>query len=178
MLSRYASSQHFAITVLHSGRFQHLPRSANVFGNFGTTLLLEIDASRERSFLERTRSMQRQFWRDSDRIEVNGLDVTRVMQQRAGSGPGVSIPVTFTTVTSATEPARQRPHARLDHSCARLEVPQVHLDHQMHIGEDGSVVFNWDYVEQIFPAGFVEELCDTHHQLMARLANDESLWHE
>ncbi|TPK79088.1 amino acid adenylation domain-containing protein [Mesorhizobium sp. B2-4-13] len=177
VLARYAGSQHFAITVLHSGRFQHLPRSANVFGNFGTTILLEVDASRERSFLDRTKAMQRQFWRDCERIEVSGLDVTRAMQQRAGSGPGVSIPVTFTTVTPTAEPD-DRPRARIDHTSARLDVPQVYLDHQMHVFEDGSVIFNWDYVEQIFPAGFVEELCDAHHRLMSRLANDDSLWHE
>lgn len=177
VLSRYAGSQHFAITVLHSGRFQHLPRSANVFGNFGTTILLEVDASRERSFLERTKGMQRQFWRDCERIEVSGLDVSRAMQQRAGSGPGVSIPVTFTTVTPTAEP-NGRVHARIDHASARLDVPQVYLDHQMHVFEDGSVVFNWDYVEQIFPTGFVEELCAAHRRLMSCLANDETLWHE
>ena len=179
VLSRYAGSQHFAITVLHSGRFQHLPRSANVFGNFGTTILLEVDASRERSFLDRAKGMQRQFWRDCERIEVSGLDVTRAMQQRAGSGPGVSIPVTFTTVTPTTEPDEaRRPQAHVDHASARLDVPQVYLDHQMHVFEDGSVIFNWDYVEQIFPAGFVEELSDAHYRLMSRLANDEALWHE
>ncbi|MFE0018239.1 amino acid adenylation domain-containing protein [Mesorhizobium sp. NPDC059054] len=177
VLSRYAGSQHFAITLLHSGRFQHLPRSAHVFGNFGTTILLEVDASRERSFLERSKAMQRQFWRDCERIEVNGLDVTRAMQQRTGSGPGVGIPVTFTAVTPVSGSDGQ-PQARIDHASARLDVPQVYLDHQMHVFEDGSVVFNWDYVEQIFPTGFVEELCEAHHSLMARLANDASLWHE
>ncbi|MBN9549741.1 MAG: amino acid adenylation domain-containing protein [Alphaproteobacteria bacterium] len=177
VLSRYAGSQHFAVTVLHSGRFQHLPRSANAFGNFGTTILLEVDASRERSFLDRTKAMQRQFWRDCERIEVSGLDVTRALQQRAGSGPGVSVPVTFTTVTPTTE-SDDGPRARIDHASARLDVPQVYLDHQMHVFEDGSVIFNWDNVEQIFPAGFVEELCDAHHRLMTRLANDETLWHE
>ncbi|TPM36094.1 non-ribosomal peptide synthetase [Mesorhizobium sp. B2-3-4] len=178
VLSRYAGSQHFAITVLHSGRFQHLPRAANVFGNFGTTILVEVDASRTGSFLDRVKALQRQFWRDSERIEVSGIDVSRAIQQRAGTGPGIGIPVTFTAVTPADMSGRQDPmHARIDPTSARLEVPQVHLDHQMHLGEDGSAVFNWDYVEQIFPAGFVEELCQTHFDLMSRLAADEQLWH-
>lgn len=179
VLSRYAGSQHFAITILYSGRFQHLPRSANVFGNFGTTILLEVDASRDCTFLDRIKTLQRQFWRDSERLEVSGMDVSRAMQQRAGTGPGISVPVTFTAVIPATDDdGQERPRARIDHASVRLEVPQVYLDHQMHLCDDGSVVFNWDYVEQIFPAGFVQELCDAHHALISRLANDEQLWHQ
>ncbi|MBV8472718.1 MAG: hypothetical protein JO234_04810, partial [Hyphomicrobiales bacterium] len=117
VLARYAGSSHFAITVLYSGRFKHLPRASGVFGNFGTTILLEVDASRERTFLERARSLQRQFWRDAERIEVSGIDVTRALQQRAQTGPGVSVPVTFTAVTPpATADDRRRPKARIDHA--------------------------------------------------------------
>ena len=87
VLSRFTDSRHFAITVLYSGRFQYLPRSATTFGNFGTTILLAVDASRDKTFLERVRSLQRQFWRDSEHIAVSGLDVSRAIQQRAGSGP-------------------------------------------------------------------------------------------
>ncbi|MEO9614025.1 MAG: amino acid adenylation domain-containing protein [Nitratireductor sp.] len=179
VLSRYAGSGHFAITVLYSGRFQHLPRATQTFGNFGTTILLEVDASRDRSFVERVRGLQRQFWRDAERIEVSGIDISRAMQQRAGTGPGMSVPVTFTAVTGPAGPeATGNPTARIDHDTARLQVPQVYLDHQMHFGDDGSVIFNWDYVEQIFPAGFVEELCRAHRDLFLSLARDEALWNE
>ncbi len=179
VLSRYAGSDHFAITVLSSGRFRHLPQAANTFGNFGTTILLEVDASRNRSFVERVRALQRQFWRDAERIEVSGIDISRAMQQRAGTGPGMSVPVTFTAVTPPAAPETAgHPGVRIDHDTARLQVPQVYLDHQMHFGDDGSVIFNWDYVEQIFPAGFVEELCRAHLDLFLKLADDEAQWNE
>lgn len=177
VLSRYAGSSHFSITVLYSGRFQHLPEAENAVGNFGTTILLEADASGDRPFIERVRGLQRQFWRDAERVAVSGLDVTRALQRRAGGGPGVGVPVTFTAVTvPAGQPLAGKARVSLDHSVARLNVPQVHLDHQLHFGVDGSAIFNWDYVEQLFPSGFVEEMSAAHLELFKDLANDAESW--
>ncbi|WP_372424315.1 non-ribosomal peptide synthetase [Salinarimonas chemoclinalis] len=174
-LARHSGSTRFAITVLHSGRFRHLPDAARTIGNFGTTILLAVDATRDRPFVERVRDLQRRFWRDAERDAVSGLDVTRALQQRAGSGPGAHVPVTFTAVTAPPH-AGDAPAPWLDLETARLAVPQVHLDHQLHFAPDGSAVLAFDHVVDLYPTGFVEALCDAQLALLEALADDEATW--
>ncbi len=176
VLSRFSGSRHFAITLLYSGRFQHLPQADRVFGNFGTTILLEVDAAADKSFMERARALQMQFWRDSEHIEVSGIDVTRALQQRSGSGASIGIPVTFTAVSAPADTLAGAHPAKVHHETARLEVPQVHLDHQLHFEPDGTAVFNWDYVVEMFPAGFIETVSEAHFELINALAGDEACW--
>ncbi|AQZ53662.1 non-ribosomal peptide synthetase [Martelella mediterranea] len=176
VLARASGSEDFAITLLHSGRFQYLPDAERTIGNFGTTILLEVDRSADTGFGGRARALQSQFLRDVEHMEVSGLDITRALQQRSGAGATIGVPVTFTAVSaprpSATEPAP----AAIRHQVSRLQVPQVHLDHQLHFGPDGSAIFNWDYAAEIFPTGFVEKLSEAHLALMTALAEDEALW--
>lgn len=179
VLARYSGSTHFALTLLHSGRFEHLPQAAGVIGNFGTTILLEVDGAPTRSFLERTRLLQRQFWRDLERLAVDGIEVTRAIQQKNSAAPGIGIPVTFTAVSlGGVEPDRGQPMVRVDYDTAHLEVPQVHLDHQLHLGADGSAVFNWDYVGGLFPDGFIDTVCEAHRELIEGLADDPAFWEQ
>ncbi|WP_025030902.1 non-ribosomal peptide synthetase [Nitratireductor aquibiodomus] len=178
ILARYSGTSRFVISVLYSGRIRHLPEAGNVLGNFGTTILLEIDAAEEKTFLERARAIQDRFWNDADNADFSGIEVMRAIRQRNGGNSLVGIPVTFTTVSAppASAGLNDVPLC-LDHATARLEVPQVHLDHQVHFGQDGDAVFSWDFVEQVFPTGLVEDMAAAHHDLMVRLVRDEALWH-
>lgn len=178
VLARYSGGTNFAISVLYSGRFKYLPAAENVFGNFGTTILLERTSTPDSDFTERAKALQMQFWSDAEHAQVSGIEVSRAIQRQNASGPGIGVPVTFTTVGTPAQPSAKREAVSIDHASARLEVPQVYLDHQMHFSEDGTVAFNWDYVTQIFPDGFVETLAEAHHSLMLRLAKDISLWEE
>lgn len=178
ILARYGGTNRFAISVLYSGRIRHLPEAANVLGNFGTTILLEVNTTEGNTFLERAHAIQERFWNDADNADFSGIEVMRAIRQRSGGNSLVGIPVTFTTVSAPTISTGLNDVALcVDHTAARLEVPQVHLDHQVHFGQDGDAVFNWDFVEQIFPTGLVEDMAAAHHDLMLRLARDEALWH-
>jgi amino acid adenylation domain-containing protein len=55
------------------------------------------------------------------------------------------------------------------------QTPQVWLDYQVEERE-GELLYNWDAVEELFPAGMIGEMFAAHHSLLERLAHDEHLW--
>ncbi|MFJ9106410.1 AMP-binding protein, partial [Streptomyces sp. NPDC102405] len=40
----------------------------------------------------------------------------------------------------------------------------------------GELLYNWDAVEELFPAGMIGEMFAAHHSLLERLANSETAW--
>ena len=55
------------------------------------------------------------------------------------------------------------------------QTPQVWLDHQ--VGEDGgALVFNWDAVEAIFPAGLLDAMFGAYCTRLASLGTDDAAW--
>jgi amino acid adenylation domain-containing protein len=55
------------------------------------------------------------------------------------------------------------------------QTPQVWLD--LQVGESaGNLWFNWDSVQDLFPAGMVDDMVTSFHSLLRRLADDPQTW--
>jgi amino acid adenylation domain-containing protein len=55
------------------------------------------------------------------------------------------------------------------------QTPQVILDHQ--VGErDGEMFFNWDAVEELFPAGMLDDMLAAYRELLQQLVDDPQAW--
>jgi amino acid adenylation domain-containing protein len=57
------------------------------------------------------------------------------------------------------------------------QTPQVWIDHQVH-EHGGALVFNWDAVETLFPAGVLQEMFAAYCSLLTRLAESPESWQE
>ena len=55
------------------------------------------------------------------------------------------------------------------------QTPQVWLDHQV-FEEAGTLAFNWDALEDLFPTGLIGEMFGAYVGLLERLAADEGSW--
>ncbi|ODN72167.1 AMP-binding protein [Methylobrevis pamukkalensis] len=55
------------------------------------------------------------------------------------------------------------------------QTPQVTLDHQAS-EIDGALVCNWDAVEDLFPAGLLDDMFAAYADLLTRLARKTSAW--
>src|ERR1044072_92625 len=55
------------------------------------------------------------------------------------------------------------------------QTPQVWLDHQVS-ERRGALIFNWDSVEELFPARMVEQMFAAYCSLLTLLAEDEQTW--
>lgn len=178
VLARWSKSSHFTITLLYFNRqFSLHQQEKDIVGNFSTTIMLEVDFSHQETFQARAKRLQRQFWRDVGHSQVSGVQVARDVIQQNGELPSVSVPVTFTSVTSAgTDNGRKAPNYTLNYS--NLQVPQVFLDYQVMEEANKSVVLNWDFVEELFPGGLVNEAFNTYVRFLTCLAFDDKIWQE
>lgn len=177
-LARWGRSRHFTITVLLSKRPFADGEVEQVVGNFGTTLLLEVDLREPESFADLARAVQKQFWKDVAHIDVSGVEVAREMNRAQGLGLNLVAPVTFTSMMASNNLSDEQQAAlkRLRHVGSRLDVPQVLLDHQVAEEPQGDLTMNWDYVEDAFAPGVIDDMFDAFVDNLRRLAEGEQAW--
>jgi amino acid adenylation domain-containing protein len=178
VLARWCKSKHFTVTLLLSKRsFTHQSVDDTV-GNFGTTLLLEIDVRDGKTIAQLASSIQKQLWRDMKHLDVSGIEVSREVNRVRGTPMALVAPVTFTSLMSAGGQGgwkeSELEHAPTVNSC--LAVPQVYLDHQIFEEPLGYLIVNWDFVGALFPEGMVEDMFDTYLQRLNSLAENYLAW--
>ncbi|HEV8581211.1 MAG TPA: amino acid adenylation domain-containing protein [Thermoanaerobaculia bacterium] len=172
VLATWSKSQRFTLNVLYFNRLDLHPQVRSIFANFSSTILLEVDASRQESFAARARRFQEQLWRDLEHGAVTGVRVLRELNRLQGRGSRVTMPVVFASTAGLNR--EETPDAGRQGSVgevvtSRLQTPQVWLDHQVYDLE-GTLSFNWDAVEELFPPGLVESMFQTYRALLERLA--------
>jgi hypothetical protein len=172
VLSAWAASPTFTLTVPRFDRSALHPQVDDVVGEFASFTLLTCDLSRRATVLERGREIQRQVWELLEHGRVSGLEVTRQLMRRHGRG-AASFPVVFTANPSlgALRPPEVPTSLGGRVAYAITQTPQVWLDFQ--VGEqDGRVSFNWDAVDELFPPGMVDTMNADFGRLLDTLAQD------
>lgn len=178
VLAEWSKHRHFTITILLSKRPFANAEVENVVGNFGTTLLLEIDARTPQSFNGLARSIQAQFWKDIAHIDVSGIEAAREVNRLQGSPLRLLAPVTFTSLMAGNSlsDSQQAALRNIKHVGSHLDVPQVLLDHQVTEEPQGHLTVNWDYVQAAFHEGVVGDMFDAFVQSVEQLSQAQANW--
>jgi len=176
-LRRWSAGDRFCINVMSARRPGGHPQVAQVLGNFGSTLLLEVPEGTG-SFAERTARLQAQLHADMTHAAVSGIEVARALRRGAADPDRPAAPVVFASGLGLGTAADDRPTLerlgwRRLHG--RMHTPQVWLDHQVY-PENEDIVLNWDYAEGVFADGVVDGLVDAWGDLIDRLRRDETAW--
>jgi amino acid adenylation domain-containing protein len=179
-IARWSSNSRFLLTVLSSQRVPVHPEVDRLVGCFTETALLEVDWS-DGSFLERIRRAQAQLWQDLDHALVSGVEVLRDLKRARGTSATTMSPVVLANnIGHATRVDYQHPAlpplSPLPLSSS-LQTPQVLLDHQIFEFADGSLLLNWDTVDDAFPSGMPEAMLDHYCAVLKALAVDAAEWH-
>jgi amino acid adenylation domain-containing protein len=184
-LAAWSKSPRFTLTLTLFNRLPLHPQVNQIVGDFTSLVLLEVDAAGGGTFEERARRIQRRLWDDLDHRYVSGVRVLREMGAVRGRSAQLSMPVVFTSTLTlpdlALEP--QRPEGgeagigtpREGYTSGQTS--QVWLDHQV-AEQDGRLVLIWDAVEELFPAGLLDDMLAAYLALLARLAAGEEAWRE
>ncbi|MGB7922080.1 MAG: condensation domain-containing protein, partial [Pyrinomonadaceae bacterium] len=178
VLARWSKSRRFTLNLT---LFNRLPLHAQVnhlVGDFTSLTLLQIDHRAGSSFEERARDLQQQLWRDLDHRYVSGVSVLRELVRQRRDRHGAMMPVVFTSAIGHWDGEQNTsPIAWLGEMVYSVtQTPQVWLDNQVY--EDaGTLVLNWDAVEELFPDGLLDSMFSAYCQFLQRLADDDSLWH-
>ncbi|MFC3890655.1 amino acid adenylation domain-containing protein [Lentzea rhizosphaerae] len=173
VIGRWSRSQHFTLNVTLFNRPAVHPDIAEVVGDFTSIDPLEIDLREPAPFAAFVQAVQTQLWNDLAHDAVSGVRVLRELAQARGTATGALTPVVFTSGVGQGEDESLFPIELGRNGYTVSQTPQVYLDHQA-IEDTGALTLSWDSVDELFPAGVLDDMFATYCALVERLADEES----
>ncbi len=177
ILNYWSKSPNFTINLTLFNRFPLHPQVNQLVGDFTSLTLLEVDNSVADSFTTRAKRVQRQLWQDLDHNYISGVEVQRELRRQRGDTPTMGVIFTSTLGLNSLMEDTSSFSQLGELVYAISQTPQVWLDHQIS-EQDGALVFNWDVVEELFPAGVIEDMFASYCNRLQQLANTEPAWEE
>ncbi|MFF8961079.1 amino acid adenylation domain-containing protein [Streptomyces sp. NPDC014894] len=178
VLRRWSAQPDFTLNLTLFNRPPVHPQIDRVIGDFTTLTMLEMRERRGVSFVDRARAVQSTLMRDLEHMSYNGVRVLRERARRLGGGPAAAMPVVFTSALVLGSPEGD-PAEGIRFFGERVhgltQTPQVWLDHQTS-EERGELLFNWDAVEALFPAGVLDDMFGVYCRALEELADDAGGW--
>ncbi|HYX25666.1 MAG TPA: condensation domain-containing protein, partial [Thermoanaerobaculia bacterium] len=186
VLAVWSKGPSFTINLTLFNRLPLHPEVNQLIGDFTSLNLLAIEGANEGTFEARSRRIQEQLWEDLDHRFFSGVRVQRELARLVGNPTGAVMPVIFTSALPFTSTETRQETATAgglsDGSTLGLtsvygigQTPQVWLDHQV-AENHGNLVFSWDAVEDLFPAGLLDAMFEAYCGLLRRLSSEESAW--
>ncbi|HEU5470232.1 MAG TPA: amino acid adenylation domain-containing protein [Actinophytocola sp.] len=174
-LSVWGAGRRFTVTTTVAHRLPIHPRIADAIGNFSDTMLVDIAVDRGISFADRATALQDRMHRDLDHRHFSGIEVMRELARRRADPTAARMPFTFNCTIGNTPDG-------LDGSCLELfgpevysvsQTPQVWVNVFAAERPDGLLV-KIDAVDELFPAGLVEDLVAGYRAMLNLLCHAEN----
>jgi amino acid adenylation domain-containing protein len=179
VLRRWSEQPSFTLDLTLFNRPSWDPRIAQMIGDFTSVTLLAVEPAD--TFAARAGQVNRQLLRDLEHNAFSGVRVLQERSRRLGGGPGASMPVVFTSglvLDAQPDDVDEAGASRAffgEFQYSICETPQVWLDCQ--VAEDhGDLLLDWDAVDELFPAGLLDDMFAAYAGLLDRLSTDPDLW--
>lgn len=178
ILALWSQNPQFTLNLALFNRLPLHPHVDRLLGDFTSVTLLGVDNSASESFRDRAMRIQTQLWQDLEHRYYSGVRVTRELTRRQGNVPN-AMPVIFTSTLGfagiGQETLTFSHFGELVYGISQAS--QAWMDIQVW-EEQETLTFNWDVVEELFPAGAIDEMFAAYCDLLQQLADDEAIWHE
>jgi amino acid adenylation domain-containing protein len=174
VLGHWSNSFHFAINLTRFERRNIHPDVERLAGDFTSLNILEVNLDYKKNIQDRFLSIQNRFKDDIKHSLFNGVDFLREYAKIKGEFTSTLMPVVYTSVLGLD--ITPSDGDTLDHLLKAKEVftitqtPQVWLDFKS-LEFDKHLSIEWDYVEELFHPGFVEEMHKTFCELILNIAS-------
>ncbi len=181
VLMTWSKSPRFTLNLTLFNRLPMHPQVNSLIGDFTSTILLAIDISDSISFEERARRIQKRLYADLEHRIYSGVRVLRELSKRRAGLPGAAMPVVFSSALGlGMMEGKGVVMTQLGGQLGEVvytitQTPQVWIDHQV-FGNEGALRFNWDVLEELFPAGMIGDMFQSYCELLRRLATDSVVW--
>ncbi|HLO49402.1 MAG TPA: condensation domain-containing protein, partial [Kamptonema sp.] len=178
VMGRWSKTKRFTINVPRFNRLPLHPQVNDIMGELVSFTLLEIDNSGNESFEARSQRIQSQLWQDLEHDYVTGVRVLRELAKVQGKAGGVAMPIVFTTTPQDVDGNNTGdiPLGKVVYNV--YQTPQIWIDNIYFVEADGSLTYTWQVVDELFPAGMINDMFDAACSLLQRLANEENTWQE
>jgi amino acid adenylation domain-containing protein len=176
VLELWSQSPRFTINLTQYNRLPLHPQVNDIIGNSISVILLAVDNSSKDTFAERAARVQRQLWQDLDHTHMSGVRVIRELARKQGHTASALMPVVFTSILGLETLGRGYRSSGFGSIVYTIsQTPQVWLDHQV-MEMNGALMTSWDAVEDLFPAGLLDDMFDAYRSLLERLAAGDDVW--
>ncbi|UKP00594.1 non-ribosomal peptide synthetase [Nostoc sp. UHCC 0870] len=175
ILSRWSKQPNFTLNLTLFNRLPLHPEVNQIVGDFTASLLLEITSAGCNNFLELAHRIQTQLWDDLDHRYFSGVEVLRQLARQQQRVTEALMPVVFTsTLTQDHQQAEDKRNWQGNLIYSLSQTSQVYFDHQ--VGEvAGALVFNWDTIDELFPAGMLDEMFHTYCNFLENLVEPDTI---
>ncbi|MEO0353128.1 MAG: amino acid adenylation domain-containing protein, partial [Cyanobacteria bacterium P01_A01_bin.15] len=175
VLTTWSRQPAFTLNLTLFNRQPVHPDVSHLVGDFTASLLLAVNNSDNDTFVSRAQRLQTQLWNDLEHRAVSGVHVLRELARQQNRSPGALMPVVFTSTLNQAIPATANQDWQTETVYSVSQTSQVYLDHQ--VSEiAGELIFNWDEIATLFPAGMLDQMFAAYTQLLHQLATDETTW--
>jgi amino acid adenylation domain-containing protein len=175
-LAYWGAGERFTLNATVANRPPIHPRISDAIGNFGETMLVEVELESNATFVERARALQSQLRRSLDNRHFSGIEVMRELARRRGGTHAARMPYTFNSALGYAG-------GEIDGSTLELfgpeiytasQTPQVWLD-VTAFEQHGGVVVQFDSVVGLHPEGLIAAMVSGYQRLLEALL-DEAAW--
>ncbi len=180
VLATWSTSSRFCINVPVFNRQGWHADVNHVLGNFSSFVLVECDYTREMSFADRVREIQRQMMEGLQHHHISGVQILRMINQARGKISAGAYPCVYTSLPSGVDDWDSSLKSMLTRELGEIkytisQTPQVWID--VHVWyESGGLDFNWDAVEELFPVGMIDAMFGAYCTMVEALADEPSYW--
>ena len=177
VLARWSSRSRFTVDVTMFNRLPMHPDVSKIIGDFTSVILLDCGFDGDLPFVKRAEALQKRLWADMDHGLYSGVDAAREWSRRTGHPGSDIIPVVFTSTLGFGDEHGTHPALSAFGTMVYTitQTPQVWIDHQVREVDD-CLDFNWDSVDELFPAGLVDDMFGAYCRLLKMLAAGGRLW--
>lgn len=174
-LATWGAGTRFTVNTTVANRPPIHPRVFDAIGNFSDTLLVEVEVDRSLTFSERAVALQTQLRADLDHRHFSGGQVMQELAARRGGFAGARMPFTFNSAIG-------HGNAEADGSALELfgpevftvsQTPQIWLN-AFAMEQHGGLVVQLDGVDELFPAGMLDDFAHGYQTLLKDLTDPRS----
>ncbi|WP_132993153.1 non-ribosomal peptide synthetase [Gordonia zhaorongruii] len=176
VVARWSTHQRFLLNVPLFNREPVHEDIDQVVGDFTNSVLIDADATRVESMIDRARRLQRELHDSAGHAAYEGLDVLRDLSRQRGST--VTPSLVFTSGLGFGELVSDRARLLFGEPVWILsQGPQVDLDAQV-VELDGGLLVNWDVRRDALPDGMIETMFAEFRSILDGLVSEDADWSE
>ena len=183
VLATWSTSPHFIMNLAYFNRDVDIASVNNIVGNCAGTILVEIDGRGDvmDSFTRFAKTVKLALLESMEHSQfTSGVDVMSQLNTRDGTRGRAVAPYVFASVLDVSGGSGGNIFNWFGKTpvSSALSTPQVYIDQQVFEDVDGSLCFNWDLQDLMFPEGLVKDMFEAYQSLLLRLATDPSAWRD
>jgi len=167
VIASFSETPRFLMNIPLFNRSDDVQNIEKAVADFTTLLLIEIDFSDEKTFLEEVRTIWQEFTQGMNHINYSGVKVQRDYLKMHSDEKTVA-PVVYSCNLG---------FPLIDRECQEIfgnitymisQTPQVWLDFQVFDIDDGLMIF-WDSIDELFPEGLLDTIFDKFNDLLIQV---------